>query len=296
MSNLTAGQLAALTSGQPVRGVWSIKTPVSADHSSYTTTVIDDGLFSTGNIRRVIKAGQRTHKVWNPHPMEGSRPEAVRYTIEVGNGDGYFHRKSGSPWNPFGLYDAAPSECFLIHQLYVWDRSAATWSPITHMDFIGRVMSVDYTGAGSLIRREVSPGATGPGVAPNTATIMSEQVGAWETLRRVFSKDDGNRSTGIATFTAGGVALTLGSISPSTKVHGASTFTLTCTGTSYTTRCHVYLDGVRRTTTYSPGSSGTQLLATIPASDIATVGTRVIQVFDQAPGGGWSNTLNLTVT
>lgn len=296
MSNLTAGQLAALTSGQPVRGVWSIKTPVLADHSSYTTTVIDDGLFSTGNIRRVIKAGTRTHKVWNPHPMEDSRPEAVRYTIEVGNGDGYFHRKSGSPWNPFGLYDAAPSECFLIHQLYVWDRTTAVWSPLSHMDFIGRVLSVEHTGAGSLIRREVSPGVTVPGVAPNTATITAEQVGAWETLRRVFNKDDGNRATGISTFTASGVVMTLGSISPSTKVHGAAAFTLTCTGTSYSSRCHVFIDGSRRSTFYAGGSGGTQLTASILAADIATAGTKVIQVFDQGPGGGWSNTLNLTVT
>jgi hypothetical protein len=38
------------------------------------------------------------------------------------------------------------------------------------------------------------------------------------------------------------------------------------------------------------------LLAQILAADIATAGTKVIQVFDHGPGGGWSTTLNLTVT
>ncbi len=191
MGRLTATQIEAIIGGQPIRQVFSIKAPVLADHSAYTTTVIDDGIWpaSAGANRRVIKAGKRTHKVWNPHPKLDQRPQAVRYTIEVDNSDGYFHRRSGSAWNPFGLYDAAPAECFLLHDLYVWLASAAAWSAITEMAFVGKVLKVDYSGAASMNRRDLG-GITAPQHVANVASITTEQVGAWEVLRRVFTKDD----------------------------------------------------------------------------------------------------------
>jgi hypothetical protein len=190
LSNLTAGQLAALTSGQPVRQVWSIKAPVLADHSAYTTTVIDDGLFSSSAtpLRRIVKAGSRTHSVWNPRLMSNDRPNAVRYSIEVSNSDGYFHRKVGSAWNPLGIYDAAPSECFLLHSIYVWDESADAWSPIVHMDFVGQIIDVSYLGAASAV------GTGSLSAAPNVATITSEQLGVISCLKRVFTVDDADIS------------------------------------------------------------------------------------------------------
>lgn len=295
MGNLTSTQLEAISGGQPIRQVFSIKAPVLADHSSYTTTVIDSGLFAAGTTAtRVLRCGTRTHKVWNPHPMEDVRPEAVRYSIEVANGDGYFHRKSGSPWNPFGIYDASPIECFLIHQLYVFEPSGSggTWTAIPHMDFIGRIIEVNYSGGGSLVRRDIGGGTTAAGLAPNTVTIVSEQVAAWETLRRVFNKDDGIRST-VGTFTTAGTALTTTSISPTTKVHGAGTFSLTVNGTGFTTRTEIFIDGSPRTTGYV---SSTQVSASILAADIATAGTKQITAYMFGPGGALSNAQTLTVT
>ena len=189
MGKLTAGQLAAFTSGQPVRQVWSIRAPMLADHSAYTTTVLDDGVFSAvaDPRRRVLKAGTRRHKVWNPHPMSDGRPEAVRYAIEVANGDGYFHLKTGSPWNPFGLYDAAPAECFLIHQIYV--QEASGWSEITHMRFEGLVLSVEYSGSAAMTKRDLG-GVAVPQEVSNVATITSEQVGVMTVLRKKFDIND----------------------------------------------------------------------------------------------------------
>jgi len=191
LANLTSDQLAAFVAGQPVRQTWSIKAPVLADHSAYTTTVIDDGIWSAAAApkRRVIKAGRRQHTVWNYHPKASTQPKAVRYTIEVDNSDGLFHRKSGSVWNPFGIYDAEIAECFLIHNIAVLLLSG-TWSPITHMDFIGTVVNVSYEGSSGLNKTEVSPGVVSPVIVPKSATITSEQVGAWATLRYVFTKDD----------------------------------------------------------------------------------------------------------
>ncbi|MDO8678503.1 MAG: carboxypeptidase-like regulatory domain-containing protein, partial [Acidobacteriota bacterium] len=85
----------------------------------------------------------------------------------------------------------------------------------------------------------------------------------------------------------------ISSISPSSIGVGAATFTMTITGTGFVDRSQVLVDGASRTRTIV---SGTQLTATIPASDVATAGTRLITVVTSAPGGGTSNSLTLTVT
>lgn len=191
MANLSADQLAAFAAGQPVRQTWTIRTPVLADHSAYTTTVIDDGIFSTASTpaRRVINAGKRKHEVWNKHPKDSANPKAVRYAIEVDNNDGLFYQRSGSVWNPLGIFDADPGECFLIHNISVLLLSG-TWSAISHMDFVGQVISVSYEGGAGLNKVETTPGVVAPKPVPKSATITSEQVGAWATLRHVFTKND----------------------------------------------------------------------------------------------------------
>lgn len=295
MGNLTAGQLAAFAGGAPVRQVWSIRAPILADHSVYQTTVIDEGIFaatSAAPLRRVVKAGKRTHKVWNPHPMLTTRPEAVRYAIEVANGDGYFHRKSGSPWNPFGIYDAAPSECYLVHQIYVQEPTG--WTELSHMAFEGRILKVEYSGTGSMLRRDLG-GSTTPQEAPTIATITSEQEGAWGVLRKVFDKDDATRTTGLFAIIVAGTALTTTSISPTTKVHGAATFTLTVNGTGFfnVNQAIILFDGRPLTTTYV---GTTQVTCTVPASAIAVAGSYAITAFRDGPGGSTSNAQTLTVT
>lgn len=294
MGNLTAGQLAAFTSGQPVRQVWSIRAPVLADHSAYTTTVLDDGVFAASATprTRVIKAGSRRHKVWNPHPMSDSRPEAVRYVIEVANGDGYLHRKSGSPWNPFGLYDAAPAECFLIHQIYVLE--ASSWSEVTHMRFEGRILRVEYSGTAAMTKRDLG-GVAVPQEAPTTATITSEQDGAWIVLRDSFDKSHATETLNLFTFSVGGTALTTTSISPTTKTAGSATFTLTVNGTGFSNinAPKVLFDGRPLATTYV---SATQLTCTVPASAITVAGSYSITAFRDGPAGSTSNAQTLTVT
>jgi len=196
LSNLTSSQLEALTSGQPVRQSWKIKVPVLADHSAYTETVIDDGILPavSSPTKRIIRAGTRKHAVWNPHPKMNVTPKAVRYSIEVDNHDGFFHRRSFSAWNPLGIYAAAVGECFLIHQIYVWVPANSAWEEITHMKFIGQVIDVDYSGSAQMSRTEISPGTTRATPAPNTATITTEQVGADFALRRVFTADDADNT------------------------------------------------------------------------------------------------------
>jgi hypothetical protein len=82
------------------------------------------------------------------------------------------------------------------------------------------------------------------------------------------------------------------SISPDENSTGEPDFTLTVNGTHFLACSVVRVDGNDRATTYV---SPTRLQATILASDIASVGTRIITVFNPAPFGGSSNTLGLTV-
>ena len=188
MSNLTTAQLAALAAGQPVRQTWTILSPQNAGHSVYSAVVVDDGIFSGGTTtaNRVIKAGSRKHTVWNCHPQEASSPTALRYSFEAANHDGAFHMRIGSFWNPYGLYDADVSECFLVHQIYILTLTGL-WEEVLSMKFTGRVISADYSGSASALRS-----ASAPIPAPLVAVVTSEQDGAWQILRRAFTRDDGD--------------------------------------------------------------------------------------------------------
>jgi hypothetical protein len=139
-----------------------------------------------GSLKRIVRAGSRKPEVWNPHPQDNSKPNAVRYAIEVDNSDGFFHVKVGSVWSP-GTQNIPPSSCFLLHSIYVWipDPVSPAWSPILHMDYTGKVIDVSYSGGGT----QAAPGGRS-GARPRTATIITEQVGAEASLRRTFKTDD----------------------------------------------------------------------------------------------------------
>ncbi|MBI4519462.1 MAG: fibronectin type III domain-containing protein [Gemmatimonadetes bacterium] len=83
------------------------------------------------------------------------------------------------------------------------------------------------------------------------------------------------------------------SLSPDRVQAGGAAFTLTVTGTGFVTSSVVRSGGSDRTTTFR---SGTQLQAFIPASDIATVRTATVTVFNPARGGGTSNAMTFSVT
>ncbi|MDJ0927464.1 MAG: IPT/TIG domain-containing protein, partial [Gammaproteobacteria bacterium] len=74
-------------------------------------------------------------------------------------------------------------------------------------------------------------------------------------------------------------------ISPNQAIEGSPAFTLTVTGSSFIQESVVRWNGADRPTTYV---SPTQLLASIPASDVAAAGTANVTVLNPAPGGGSS--------
>ena len=82
-------------------------------------------------------------------------------------------------------------------------------------------------------------------------------------------------------------------LSPSQAVVGGSAFTLTVTGSKFTSSSVVRWNGANRPTTFV---SATQLQASIGSEDIAALGTAQVTVFTPAPGGGTSVPLTFTVS
>ncbi len=85
----------------------------------------------------------------------------------------------------------------------------------------------------------------------------------------------------------------LTTLNPNSAIAGGASFTLTITGINFVNGSVVRWNGNNRTTTFV---SATQVSAQIPASDIASAGTAQVSVFNPAPGGGVSGTLNFTIT
>jgi hypothetical protein len=85
---------------------------------------------------------------------------------------------------------------------------------------------------------------------------------------------------------------TLSAISPTTTTAGGPAFTLTVTGTNFVDGSIVRWGGADHTTVFV---SGTRLMATISAGDIAAAGSIAVTVFNPAPGGGESAALTFTV-
>ena len=94
------------------------------------------------------------------------------------------------------------------------------------------------------------------------------------------------------TFTVNNPVPSLASISPSTAAAGGAAFTLTVSGSNFVNGSVIQVNGSSRSTAFV---SGTQLSASIPASDIASAGTLSITVVNPAPGGGASAALPLVV-
>jgi LEA14-like dessication related protein len=87
-------------------------------------------------------------------------------------------------------------------------------------------------------------------------------------------------------------ALELTSLNPTSAIVGGSSFTLTVTGANFVNGSVVRWNDSDRTTTYV---SATQLTASIPASDIASISTANVKVINPVPGGT-SNQLYFEIT
>jgi hypothetical protein len=124
-----------------------------------------------------------------------------------------------------------------------------------------------------------------------TAAIPASDLASAATLSiTVFNPAPGGGTSGAVIFTVTPAVPVLSGISPSSAVVGGPAFTLTANGSNFVSGSVVQVNGSNRTTTFV---SGTQLSASIPASDIASAGTLAIGVVN--PDGSKTGTLTLSV-
>ncbi len=82
-------------------------------------------------------------------------------------------------------------------------------------------------------------------------------------------------------------------VNPSNVSAGSGGVSLTVTGNNFVANSTVRIGTTDKTTTFI---SPNQVVATIPASDLASAGTLAVSVNNPTPGGGLSNSLNMNVT
>ena len=112
----------------------------------------------------------------------------------------------------------------------------------------------------------------------------------------VFSPAPGGGDSNVLDFTISDSAENpvpaVSQLTPASVVVGTSDFTLTITGTGFTTDSVVRWNGIDRSTTYI---SDTQLLIPVTSIDVAVPGSASVEVFNPTPGGGVSNIQNFTI-
>jgi hypothetical protein len=137
--------------------------------------------------------------------------------------------------------------------------------------------------------------------ASATATFVITQATAGSstlTVQVSGSENDPNNANNQAssTVTVTGnpynLAPALTSISPASILAGSSATVITVTGTGFTSGSSILLNGATLPTNYT---SATQLTATVPATQLTTLGWMSVTVTTPAPGGGVTSALPLSV-
>jgi hypothetical protein len=103
----------------------------------------------------------------------------------------------------------------------------------------------------------------------------------------------GISNAAIFRVTSSSTAPTIMALVPASAQVGSGGFTLTINGTGFVPASIARWNGADRQTAFR---SDTQILASIPASDLETAQTASVTVFNPAPGGGLSNAMSFAVT
>lgn len=148
-------------------------------------------------------------------------------------------------------------------------------------------------GSRDLVNVTFNVSANGAGVAP--ISFGNQPVA------RLVGDKDLNDLTATTTFTNGTVTIggqpnpvpSISGLNPNSVAAGSIGFVLTVNGSNFVSGTTVNWNGNARATTFV---SATQVTANISAADIVTAGIINITVSNQSPGGGTSNTVQLTIT
>ena len=125
-----------------------------------------------------------------------------------------------------------------------------------------------------------------------TATISASDIAVAGYLSiTIFNPAPGGGTSQALTLTVNNPVPSVSSVSPNPAVALAGSYTLTVTGAGFVRGSVIQVDGTSQTTTFV---SSTQVKAQINGG-LLSIGVHTVTVFNPTPGGGTSNSVNLTV-
>ena len=130
------------------------------------------------------------------------------------------------------------------------------------------------------------------GTTLNAAIPASDLTTPGSASVTIFNPEPSGGTSGALTFTISNPAPAITLLTPNVSPINGPAVTLVVTGGGFTPNSIVRWNGADRATQFV---SSTQLLATIPASDLTVATTANVTVFNPTPGGGTSNALPFDV-
>lgn len=125
-----------------------------------------------------------------------------------------------------------------------------------------------------------------------TATIPASDIAVAGNLSiTIINPAPGGGTSPALTLTVNNPVPSISSVSPNPALAVASSYTLTVSGSGFVRGSVIQIDGASRTTTFV---SSTQITAQV-SGGILALGIHRVTVFNPTPGGGTSNSVNLTV-
>ncbi|HEU5232586.1 MAG TPA: hypothetical protein VFU50_06975 [Terriglobales bacterium] len=125
-----------------------------------------------------------------------------------------------------------------------------------------------------------------------TASIPASDIAAAGNLSiTVFNAAPGGGTSSAVTLAVSNPVPSISSVSPNPALALASSYTLTVTGSGFVKGSVIQIDGGAQPTTFI---SATQVQAKI-SGGLLSIGVHSVTVFNPTPGGGTSNSVNLTV-
>ena len=107
----------------------------------------------------------------------------------------------------------------------------------------------------------------------------------------IINPAPGGGTSAALTLTVNNPVPSISSVSPNPALAVASSYTLTVSGSGFVRGSVIQIDGASQTTTFV---SSTQITAQVNGGILA-LGIHRVTVFNPTPGGGTSNSVNLTV-
>ena len=126
----------------------------------------------------------------------------------------------------------------------------------------------------------------------DSLTLYADAFDSSTSSWKVFRSTDGGANFALVFPSGSNLMPAINSISPSSAIAGSAGFNLTVSGSNFVGASVVRWNGQDRPTTLQNGL----LVASIPASDIAGVGTAQVTVFTPGPGGGTSDVRIFNIT